>query len=128
MDKGGVRIFVEGRDMITYEQRKRKMEEEGRRVADEDFIFLFVKGLFILLLWLTVPTSCIYYVMYLEGLILVKFSSLFSPPLLSSGYISSISSRGGTRSVCLFLWNVMLLYDDSPMSSCHFCHSHSDQV
>lgn len=35
--------------MITYEQ-KRKMEVEGRRVADEDFIFLFAKGLFILLL------------------------------------------------------------------------------
>lgn len=56
------------------------MEEEGRRVESrEDFIFLFAKGLFILLLWLTVH-SCI--CMYLEALTLVKFSSLLSSSIL----------------------------------------------
>lgn len=75
--------------------------------------------------WMKIPFSClrrvclfftladctyllyIVYVMYLEEVILVKFSSLIfyplvSSPLLSSGYISSMSSMGGTRSVCLF--------------------------
>lgn len=57
------------------------MEEEGRRAKSvEDCIFLFAKDLIILLLWLTVLTFCICYVMYLEGLILVEFFSLFFYP------------------------------------------------
>lgn len=68
--------------MITNRGKEKwKGKGEGRRV-DKDFIFLFAKGLFILLLWLTVPTSCICCVVYLEGLILVEFSSLFFYPLL----------------------------------------------
>lgn len=61
------------------------MEEEGRRVADEDFIFLFAKGLFILLFWLTVPTSCICCV--LGGIDTCEVSSLLSSPLLSSSIL-----------------------------------------
>lgn len=58
------------------EKWKRKSEER-RAERGEDFIFLFAKGLFILLFWLTVS---LVYVVYLEGLILVEFSSLIFYP------------------------------------------------
>lgn len=43
-------------------KEKWKWKGEERRV-DEDFMFLFAKGLFILLLWLTVPLVFVVYLL-----------------------------------------------------------------
>lgn len=42
-------------------EKWRRKGEEWK--VDENFIFLFAKGLFILLLWLTVPTFCTLYIL-----------------------------------------------------------------
>lgn len=77
------------------EKWKRKGEE--RRV-DEDFILLFAKGLFILLLWLTVPTFCICYV--LGG---IDAREVFFSYLLSSSILRVYKQHviGGRDKECL---------------------------
>lgn len=120
--------MFEGRDMIMNrgkENWKRKGEEWK---LDKDFIFLFAKGLIILLFWLTVPLPLVYCICYVLGGIDTRevFFSLLPSSSILRVYKQHVID--GRDKECLPVLNVTLLYNDSPMSSFHFCHSHSDQV